>query len=110
MAEYLYPFDKPDSFLRDAELGDMHWRDLKVSELVALGGNRLLVLERGSATTKLYTVLLDPACVVDGAYLDIATRPSLEELSGPKDLANGFRNLRRHRCSRRTTTGTWELI
>ena len=82
VTEYLYPFDKPDSFLRDAELGDMHWRDLKVSELVALGGNRLLVLERGSATTKLYTVLLDPACAVDGAYLDIATRPSLEELSG----------------------------
>jgi hypothetical protein len=82
VAEYLYPFDKPDSFRRDTELGEMHWRDLKVSELVALGGNRLLVLERGSATTKLYAVALDPTCVIADAYLDIATRPTLEELSG----------------------------
>lgn len=82
VAEYLYPFDKPDSFCRDAELGEMHWHDLKVSELVPLGGNRLLVLERGSATTKLYAIALDPACVIDAAWLDIATRPTLEELSG----------------------------
>lgn len=86
VAEYLYPFDKPDSFRRDAELGNVHWRDLKVSELVALGGNRLLVLERGSATTKLYAVALDPDRVIDGAYRDIATRPTLEELSGSGEI------------------------
>lgn len=86
VAEYLYPFDKPDSFRRDAELGDMHWRDLKVSELVALGDNRLLMLERGSATTKLYAVLLDPACAIDAAWLDIATRPTLEQWSGSNQV------------------------
>ena len=86
VAEYLYPFDKPDSFRRDAELGDMHRRDLKVCELAALGGNRLLVLERGSATAKLYAVALDPARAIDPAWRDIATRPTIEELSGSDQI------------------------
>lgn len=81
VAEYLYPLDPPDTFRRDVELGRMRWSDLKVSELVTLGGNRLLVLERGSATTKLYAVALDPACVIDDAFRDIVHRPTLEELS-----------------------------
>lgn len=81
VAEYLYPLDAPDTFRRDVALGPMRWSDLKVSELVALGGNEVLVLERGSATTKLYTVTLDPACAIDNAYLDIATRPTIEDLS-----------------------------
>ena len=81
VAEYLYPLDAPDSFRRDCDLGRMRWADLKVSELVALGGNRLLVLERGSATTKLYAVTLDPASRIDDAHLNITTRPTLEELS-----------------------------
>jgi hypothetical protein len=86
VAQYLYPLDEPDTFRRDAELGGVHRADIKVSELVALGGNRLLVLERGSATTKLYVVALDPACVIDDAHLDIATRPTLEELSGSGEV------------------------
>lgn len=81
VAEYLYPLDEPDTFRRDAELGRMHRSDVKVSELVAIGGNRLLALERGSATTKLYAVALDSEYVIDGAHLNIATRPTLEELS-----------------------------
>ncbi|WP_426265068.1 esterase-like activity of phytase family protein [Sphingomonas sp. PWP1-2] len=81
VAEYLYPLDEPDTFRRDIELGRVQREDIKVSELVAIGGNRLLVLERGSATTKLYAVVLDPACVIDRAHLNITTRPTLEELS-----------------------------
>lgn len=86
VAEYLYPLDPPDSFRRDTELGHMHWSDLKISELVTLDGNRLLVLERGSATTKLYAVALDPADQVDAAYRDIETRPTLETLSATEQL------------------------
>ena len=79
--QWLYPFDPPDSFRRDATQGAFDWSDIKLSELMPLPSGRFLVLERGSATTKLYLVTLDPDLRVDGAHLDIATRPTLEELS-----------------------------
>lgn len=81
-AQFLYPFDEPASFRRDTALGAFGWSDLKVSEMVALGPDLLLVLERGSATSKLYAVALDPACAVGREHLDVATRPTLEQLSG----------------------------
>jgi hypothetical protein len=81
LAQYLYPLDPPASFRRDAARGRLAWSDLKVSEICLLGGNRLLVLERGSETTKIYRVGLDPDRVLPPEHLDIATRPTLEELS-----------------------------
>lgn len=80
-AQFLYPLDKPASFRRDCALGAFHRADLKVSELVCLGPDRLLVLERGSATSKFYTVTLDARCAIDHAHLDVTTRPTVEELS-----------------------------
>lgn len=86
IAEYLYPMDPPDSFKRDAASGPVRRRDLKVSEIVALGGNRLLVLERGSATTKLYKVNAGPRRMVGARYRDDAHQPSLETMSGEDRL------------------------
>jgi hypothetical protein len=80
-AQFLYPLDLPESFRRDLAQGDFERSDLKISELVMLRENRLLVLERGSATTKLYAVTLDADRAVPRAHLDPATRPTLEELS-----------------------------
>jgi hypothetical protein len=85
-AQYLYPLDSPDTFARDAAVEPMHWRDLKVSELVMLGDGRLLVLERGSATTKLYLVEPGAGNLVDRAHLDVATMPTLEQLSAQDRL------------------------
>jgi phytase-like protein len=59
LGQWHYPFDEPFSFLRDGALGPFEWPDLKVCELVCVNDARLLVLERGSATTKLYSVTLD---------------------------------------------------
>ena len=81
-AQFLYPLDDPSSFRRDRALGAFGWSDLKLSEMVVLGPDLLLVLERGSATSKLYAVALDPVCAVGGEHLDVATRPTLEQLSG----------------------------
>lgn len=80
-AQYLYPFDPPESFRRDCALGAVDWSDLKVSELVLFAADRLLILERGSATTKLYAVQLDPAHETGPELLDDAVRPTLEQLS-----------------------------
>lgn len=75
-AQYLYPFDPPESFVRDE---GAKWRDIKISEIVALADGSLLVLERVSATTKIYRIA--PTTPLPPEHLDIATRPTLEELS-----------------------------
>jgi hypothetical protein len=79
-AQYLYPLDPPESFRRDCAKGEFERKDVKVSEIASLGGGALLVLERGSQTTKIYRVELgDP---LPPEHLDIAARPTVEELSG----------------------------
>ncbi|ATY32344.1 esterase-like activity of phytase family protein [Sphingomonas psychrotolerans] len=85
-AQYLYPLDPPRSFARDQAAGDLDRADIKVSELTVLGRNLLLVLERGSLTTKLYAVDLDSGAALDPRHLDPDTRPTIEELSGTGDL------------------------
>ena len=81
LAEYLYPLDPPESFQRDVEKGDFDRSDVKVSEIVVIDGDRLLVLERGSETTKLYLISLNPDSALDAASSDIDTRPTIEERS-----------------------------
>lgn len=80
-AQHLYPLDPPESFARDRAQGAFDREDVKVSELVWLADDRLLVLERGSWTTKLYVVAPDRRTALDPAHLDVATRPTVEELS-----------------------------
>jgi hypothetical protein len=79
-AEYLYPLDPPSSFERDRALGKVAGTDIKVSEAIMLGADRLLVLERASASTKFYAVELLPHYLVPPEYSDPATRPTLEQL------------------------------
>ena len=80
-AQYLYPLDPPASFQRDCAKGSFERSDIKVSELLCCTQDRLLVLERGSETTKLYEVTLDPALALPREHLDVDTRPTIEELS-----------------------------
>jgi hypothetical protein len=80
VAQYLYPLDPPDSFRRDGAGKGLERKDIKVSELCPVGADSLLVLERGSETTKIYRVT--PAGSLAPGHLDVATRPTVEELSG----------------------------
>lgn len=54
VAEFLYAFDPPSTFRRDAERRAVTEADLKICEFAWLGEDRLLVLERIAHTTKLY--------------------------------------------------------
>jgi hypothetical protein len=80
-AQYLYPLDPPATFLRDRAEGPVERSDLKVSELCWAGPDTLLVLERGSRTTKIYRIALSERFELDPSHLDPATRPTVEELS-----------------------------
>ncbi len=80
LAEYLYPLDKPSAFCRDAEHGDVDRSDIKISEILMLSDSHLLVLERISASTKLYRIDISASEPVPADYLDAATRPTLEQM------------------------------
>jgi hypothetical protein len=59
-AQFSLPAGRTESFRRDSEKGAFKREDIKVSEILYSGEDRLLVLERGFETTKLYFVTLDP--------------------------------------------------
>lgn len=86
LAQHAYPLDDPASFRRDMAKGKLQRSDIKVSELTWLGDHRLLVLERGSETTKIYRVELSDECRLPDEHGLAETRPTLEELSAGDDF------------------------
>ena len=53
---YAYPFDAPEAFRRDAAQGEAEPDDLKACELVCIGPDQLLVLERITRDARIYRV------------------------------------------------------
>lgn len=84
-AQHVYPFDRPSSFERDRQGGDVKRRDLKICEAVCVGPDRLLVLERISSTAKVYLVdLTGPGAPAH--HLTLEARPTLEAMAR-RDMA-----------------------
>ena len=73
--EYLYVMDMPQTFTADSS---SKISDVKISEMLAIGDDEILILERISKTTKFYKINLTGATQVDATYDDAATEPSLE--------------------------------
>jgi hypothetical protein len=79
-AEYAYRFD-PVSVV---DPGEDDTSELKISSVVAVGRDRLLVEERTDKAARLQTVELDrSADILGGRWDDGATQPSLEQLDDP---------------------------
>jgi hypothetical protein len=77
VGEWVYQLDDPQSFALDPS--DKQ-NEPRISELTALGPDRLLVLERTDKTTKLHEVTLAGATNILGTkWDDVATSPSLEK-------------------------------
>jgi hypothetical protein len=93
VAQYLYPFDQPDTFARDRP--GSRRSDLKLCEAVAVATDRLLVLERISRTAKVYVVDLSPACETPPEHLRRRTAPSLEQMNRAALRAAGVRLLKK---------------
>ena len=89
-AEYLYQIEPFHAFRRDIALGAFEQNDVKVSELLTVDGDRLLMLERGSASTKFFRVDLSPASALPPAFRDPATRPTLEQMDDAALAAAGI--------------------
>jgi hypothetical protein len=78
VGEYVYVMDDPKSFRRDPSNDPA---DLRISEMLAVGLDRLIVLERTEATTKLYEIDLAYATDINGSpWDDSTTEPTLEQI------------------------------
>jgi hypothetical protein len=77
VGEYVYTLDDPQSFRRGPSRRPS---DPRISELMAIGVDRLIVDERTEQTTKLYEIELTGATNIAGSRWDaVATRPALEQ-------------------------------
>ncbi len=91
--EFVYTLDDATSFRADNKKEAQKQNAVRLSEMVAVGEDRLLVLERISKTTKIYLVDLKSGSALDQAYDDAATSPSLEQLSAADLEAKGIKPL-----------------
>ncbi|MET7595861.1 esterase-like activity of phytase family protein [Streptomyces sp. NPDC005481] len=90
-AEYAYRFDPVDV----VDPGEDDTSELKISSVVAVGGNRLLVEERTDKAARLQSVeLTRDADILGRAWDDDTASPSLEQLDDP--AAVGVPVLRKH--------------
>ncbi|MFE6887099.1 esterase-like activity of phytase family protein [Streptomyces sp. NPDC057694] len=79
-AEYAYRFDA----VGDVDPGEDDTSELKISSIVALGGDRLLVEERTDKAARLQEVRLTRgADILGDRWDDATTSPSLEQLDDP---------------------------
>ena len=78
VGEYVYTLDDPMTFRRDPSKKPS---DPRLSEMMAIGLDRLIVLERTELTTKLHEVEFTGATNIAGSrWDDVATKPSLEQI------------------------------
>ncbi len=81
-AQFVYPLDAPEGFLRDLDEGPLELADLKMCELAWAGEDALFVLERATQSSKIYRVRLDEEKKLSAEHLDPRTRPTVEQRSG----------------------------
>jgi hypothetical protein len=87
VGEYVYVLDRPETFVAD-DPKNTSQNSVKVSEMLALNTDVLLILERISKDTKLYRIEgLEHATNILGTKWDqMSTSPSLEQLSDLADI------------------------
>ncbi|MFN3351019.1 esterase-like activity of phytase family protein [Pseudorhodoplanes sp.] len=77
VGEYVYELDEPKTFRRDPSNNQS---DPRISAMVLTGADRLLVIERTEATTKLYEIDLGNATdILNTPWDDAKTLPTLEQ-------------------------------
>lgn len=90
LGQYLYVMDDPTSFRTDNKKEAQKQNAVRLSEMVAIGNDKLLVLERINRTSKFYMVDLAAATPVDAGFDDVATSPSLEQTGAAELAAKGM--------------------
>lgn len=90
IGEFVYVMDDATTFRADNKKEAQKQNAVRMSEMVFLGNDRLLVLERIGRTSKFYVVDLASGTPLDAGWDDTATSPSLEQLSAADLAAKGI--------------------
>jgi len=93
LGEYVYQLDEGTSFGVDNKKEAQKQNAVRLSEMVNFGGDKLLVIERISKTTKFYVVDLASGTAIDGSWDKLETTPSLEQLGRDELEAKGVKPL-----------------
>jgi len=93
VGEFFYQLDEASAFRGDTEGRERAQADVHVSEIVAMGPDRLLVLERIDKTSRLFMVALDEANRVPPEFDSVEMNPSLEALSQEAMVLRGLKPL-----------------
>ncbi len=93
VGQFFYQLDEPTSFRGDAEGRARIQADVHVSEIVAMGPDRLLILERINKTSRLFMIALDEANRVPPEFDSSEMNPSLEALSQEAMALRGLKPL-----------------
>lgn len=91
LGQYVYMMDDPTSFRADNKKEPQKQNAVRLSEMVAIGPDKLLVLERISKTSKFYVIDLTSASPVARSFDDAALAPSLEQTSAGDLAAQGVK-------------------
>jgi len=80
--EYIYQMEDPATFIKDNLKKNRKQNDVKISEMVGLAEDKLLVLERISASTKLFVIDLSNAdSILNTVWDDIKKKETFEQLT-----------------------------
>ncbi|PZF78913.1 esterase-like activity of phytase family protein [Aestuariivirga litoralis] len=90
LGEFVYVMDDATSFRADNKKEAQKQNAVRMSEMVFLGPDKLLVLERIGKTSKFHAVDLAAASPLDASWDDAAMLPSLEQLSAADLAAKGI--------------------
>jgi hypothetical protein len=93
VGEYVYLMDEAGSFRADNAKEPQKQNAVRLSEMVAVGNDRLVVLERISKTSKFYLVDLASGAPLDASFDNPATAPSLEQMTAGEIEAKGIKAL-----------------
>lgn len=83
IAEYIYQIDLPKTFELDL---NKKQNSVKISEMVAIADDELIVLERISKTTKFYKIKLNTKNILGSKWDNLQTSPSLEQTTKVTNL------------------------
>ncbi len=95
LGQYVYVLDKPNTFETDNKSARRKQNEVRLSEMVMIGDDRLLVVERINKTAKFYIVSLADGTPVNESFDDVETSPTLEQLSAAELAGMGFRPLKK---------------
>ena len=94
-AQSVLELDAPQSFRGDFARAPRQQHEVRLAEIVALPGNRLLGIERIGRSTRLSVFTLDAGAVLPARYDDPSTDPAFETLGAVELRTAGMEPLRK---------------